>query len=267
MFRYIDIHAHVNFPVFDPDRKEVLGRAKEAGVAMINVGTGRETSERAVELAREHDNIWAIIGLHPTHATSQPADPDEVVTSEVHQAETFDYDWYKTLASDPRVVGIGECGLDYFRMEEATKTLQLPIFEQQIALANDVKKPLMLHIRNAYGDALEVLQKEAKVLGNVHFFAGTWDEGKRFLDLGFTLSFTGVVTFAAQYEELVRNTPLDMIQAETDCPYVAPAPFRGRRNEPAYVVEIVRKIAQIKGLPEETVAEALIANAKRLFDV
>lgn len=267
MFRYIDIHAHVNFPVFDTDRAEVFERAKEARVAMINVGTGQETSQQAVDLARQYDHSWAIIGLHPTHTTTQLADPDEVITTTIHEAENFDYGWYKNLASDPKVVGIGECGLDYFRLEETTKSAQLPIFEQHIALANEVGKPLMLHIRNAYDDAFQVLQQEAKVLGNVHFFAGTWEEGKKFLDLGFTLSFTGVVTFAPAYEELVRNTPLDMIHAETDCPYVAPVPFRGRRNEPVYVVEIVRKIAQIKGLEEEVVAETLVANARRLFNL
>jgi TatD DNase family protein len=265
MFRYIDIHAHVNFPAFDADREAVIARAREAGVAMINVGTGRETSQEAVALTKAYEDMYAIVGLHPVHTASQEADLDEVTTPGLHQAEEFDYEWYKKLASDPKVVGIGECGLDYFRLDENTKAQQVPIFERQIALANEVGKPLMLHIRNAYDDALAVLRREAKVLGNVHFFAGTWEEGKQFLDLGFTLSFTGVVTFAAQYEELVRNTPLDMIQAETDCPYVAPVPFRGRRNEPAYVVEIVRKIAQIKGLPEEEVAQALVANARRVF--
>lgn len=265
MFRYIDIHAHLNFSAFDADREEVIKRAADNEVAMINVGTGRETSQKAVELTKEYDNMYAIVGLHPTHTTTQPADTDEVTTSDTHEAEEFDYDWYKALALDPRVVGIGECGLDYFRLDESTKRLQVPIFQEQIALANEVGKPLMLHIRDAYSDAFEILRQKANVLGNVHFFAGTWEEGKKFLDLGFTLSFTGVVTFAAQYEELVRNTPLDMIQAETDCPYVAPVPFRGRRNEPAHVVEIVRKIAQIKGLEEELVAEALVANAKRLF--
>lgn len=268
MFRYIDIHSHVNFPAFDNDREEVIKRAQEASVAMINVGTGLETSQSAVDLARQHsDGVYAIVGLHPTHSTTTPADSDEIKNKAIHEAEVFDYEVYKQLALDPKVVAIGECGLDYFRLEEQTKSAQIPVFQQQIALANEVNKPLMLHIRNAYTDSLAILKQEAKILGNVHFFAGTWEEGKQFIDLGFTLSFTGVVTFAKQYEELVRNTPLDMIMAETDCPYVSPVPYRGKRNEPSYVVEIVKKIADIKALPEVQVAEAIMANAHRLFSL
>lgn len=170
MFRYIDIHSHVNFAAYDEDREAVIARAKEAGVAMINVGTSKETSQGAVELAGQHDDMYAIIGLHPVHTAAQPADLDEVVNSNLHEAENFDYDWYKALALDPKVVGIGECGLDYFHADETIRKLQLPVFEQQIALANELDKPLMLHIRNAYGDALGALKREARVLGNVHFF-------------------------------------------------------------------------------------------------
>lgn len=268
MLRYIDIHSHVNFPAFDEDREEVIKRAQDAGVAMINVGTGLETSRSAVDLANQYEEgVYAIVGLHPTHSTTNPADTDEIKNQAIHEAEVFDYEIYKQLASESKVVAIGECGLDYFRLEEETKSAQIPVFQQQVALANEVKKPLMLHIRNAYGDSLEILKREAKVLGNVHFFAGTWEEGKQFLDLGFTLSFTGVVTFAKQYEELVRNTPLDMIMAETDCPYVAPVPYRGKRNEPVYMIEIIKKIAEIKALPEPQVAEAIMANARRLFNL
>ena len=123
----------------------------------------------------------------------------------------------------------------------------------------------MLHIRNAYKDAYDILKQNATIKGNVHFFAGTWDEAKLFLDLGFTLSFTGVITFARQYDDVIKNAPLDMLMSETDAPYVAPMPYRGKRNEPAYVIEVVKKIAEIRGEPYEKVMETLAENAVRFF--
>ena len=125
----------------------------------------------------------------------------------------------------------------------------------------------MLHIRNAYRDAYEILKTHARVLGNVHFFAGTWEEAKLFLDLGYTLSFTGVITFARDYDETVKNAPLERIMCETDCPYVSPVPYRGKRNEPRYVREVVRTIALLRGVEEETVRFATVANARRLFSI
>ena len=142
---------------------------------------------------------------------------------------------------------------------------QKKIFMQHIEVANKVGKPLMCHIRNAYKDAADILREHAKVKGDIHFFAGTWEEAKLFLDLGFTLSFTGVITFTSDYDEVVRNTPLDMMLTETDCPYITPKPFRGKRNEPMHVREVVKAIARIKGLDEELVRAQLVANAKRVF--
>jgi TatD DNase family protein len=176
---------------------------------------------------------------------------------------------------DPKVVAIGECGLDYYRCTEESITKQKENFIAQVELANEFNKPLMLHIRNnpddkmhnAYSDTLSLLKEYAKVKGDVHFFAGIWEEAKNFLDFGFTLSFTGVITFTHDYDEVIRNTPLDMIMTETDSPYVAPVPYRGKRNEPLYVKEVVKKIAEIKNLPETEVAEAIIKNAKKLFDI
>ena len=138
---------------------------------------------------------------------------------------------------------------------------------QQIELANKLNKPLMLHIRNAYEDALAILKSHAKVKGDVHFFAGDWNIAKQFLDFGFTLSFTGVITFTHDYDEVIKNAPLDMLLSETDAPYVAPVPYRGKRNEPAYVVEVVKAIARIRGEDEEKVRTQLVANAKHLFGI
>ena len=251
---YIDVHAHAQFAAYDTDREAVLERAREAGVSMMNVGTDRQTSQAAVALAEAHEGLYAAVALHPTDTVG----------------EAFDPAFYEELARSPKVKAIGECGLDYFRLEHDTVALQKEVFIQHIQLANKLHKPLMLHIRNgagqsAYEDAAELLATHATVKGDVHFFAGSWEEARLFLDLGFTLSFTGVLTFTHDYDDVVRKVPLDMILAETDCPFITPVPFRGRRNEPIHVREVVRAIARIKGLDEETVRIALLENAKRVF--
>ncbi|MCC6290547.1 TatD family hydrolase [Candidatus Nomurabacteria bacterium] len=245
----IDIHSHLNFPQYDDDREAVFARANGAGIGMINVGTDLASSRLAVSLAQERDNVWATVGLHPT---------DHV--------EGFEREVYLSLAKNEKVVAIGECGLDYFHQKtEEEKRKQQEIFIQQIDLANELKKPLMLHIRNAYREAYEILKTRAEVKGNAHFFAGTWEEARLFLDFGFTLSFGGVITFTRDYDEVIKNTPIEMILTETDCPFVAPIPYRGKRNEPSYLPEIVRKLAEIKGLTYVEVATETLKNAKRVF--
>lgn len=256
--KYIDIHCHLNFDDFDLDRQEAIERCREKGVAMIVVGTNLDESKKAVKLAEENPDIWAIIGLHPTDV----------------QNEKFDYEAYKKLAEHPRTVAIGECGLDYYRAEHASKALQQEVFEKHIAIANEVKKPLMLHLRsganpdqNAYKDALEVVKKHAKVPGDVHFYAGSLEEAHEFIKLGFRLSFTGVVTFARNYDEIIKSIPLNMIMSETDAPYVTPAPYRGQRNEPSYVTEVAHKIAEIRGESLDIVLPHLVDNARKLFGI
>lgn len=277
-FKYIDIHSHVNFKAFDEDRDAVIERALDAGVAVINVGTQIDTSRKAVEMAHEHEGVYAIIGLHPIHTgasyhdTKELGEEGKAFTS---RGEVFNTDAYRDLLKDPKVVGIGECGLDYYRCTEETIAKQKEAFIEQINLANEFKKPLMLHIRNnpednsrnAYADALEILKEHAKVKGDVHFFAGSLEDAKGFTDFGFTLSFTGVITFTHDYDEVVRATPLEMIMSETDSPYITPIPYRGKRNEPVYVMEVVKKIAEIKGLSLDEVANQLVVNAKRVFKI
>ena len=259
---YIDIHCHVNFAAYDTDREEVIARAREAGVGMILVGSDQATSELAVDIAAKHENMWAIIGLHPT----------DVATG-------FDTDFFTKLAAHPKVVGIGECGLDYFHVDPVTNTvdkqLQESIFRAHIELSEKVQKPLMLHIRSskiddAYQDAITILSDlTSRGLftqgGDVHFFAGNLDCARQFIELGFSLSFTGVITFAKEYEEVIKNIPLERIMSETDAPFVTPAPYRGKRNEPSYVVEVVKKIASIRGEEETAVATQLVKNAQTLF--
>lgn len=268
--KYFDAHTHVNFVAYDADREATIMRAKDAGVGMNVVGTQLDTSKAAVALAEKYDNVYATIGLHPVHTTKSYHDVKELGEGGkefTSRGEVFDMAAYEALGKNPRVIAVGECGLDYYRAEESTKSVQKDAFIQQIELANTLGKPLMLHIRNAYDDALEVLKAHAKVKGDVHFFAGDWATAKKFLDFGFTLSFTGVITFTHDYDEVIKNTPLDMLLSETDAPYVTPAPYRGKRNEPAYVELVVRKIAEIRGEDFEKVSGQIMANAKRVFGV
>ena len=279
-FSFVDVHTHVNLAAFKEDQDEVTKRALKAGVAHINVGTQRDTSEAAVVLAeRYEEGVYATIGLHPVHTSKSFHDSQELETGSGVNAkeftsrdEQFDYNFYKALALNEKVVAIGECGLDYYRLEADTITRQKDAFVAQIELANEVKKPLMLHIRpgtggDAYGDAWEILKSHAKVPGNVHFFAGTKENAQAFFDIGYTISFTGVITFTQDYDEIVAYAPLSLLHAETDAPYVTPVPRRGTRNEPLYVQEVVKKIAEIKKMDFETVRIQLRENARKLFGV
>lgn len=283
--KYIDIHNHVNFSAFDADRDEVMKRAKENNTIVINVGTQIDTSRKAMEMTRKYENTYAIIGLHPIHTGASYHDTKELGEGGAEftsRGEIFNKEAYAELLKSKKVVGIGECGLDYYRCDEESIAKQKQAFIAQIELANEFNKPLMLHIRNnpedksrnAYADVLDILKQFSPIpgigerpRGDVHFFAGNLEDAKNFLDFGFTLSFTGVITFTKDYDEVIKNTPLDMIMTETDSPYVTPAPYRGKRNEPSYVAEVVKKIAEIKNLPEEKVAEAIMANAKRVFGI
>lgn len=265
--KFVDVHTHINLDAFAGDWKEVEEHTLAEGVAHVNVGTGKETSARAVDLANQFEGVYATVGLHPVRASGKQVEDQE------DSREDFDYDFYKELAQDKKVVAIGECGFDYYRVDKDTKAEQERAFIEQVQLANEVGKPLMLHIRDvkdsmrAYEDALKVLKAHAKVLGNVHFFAGTYDIAIQFWDMGFTTSFTGVITFANQYDEIIKNAPLDMLHAETDAPYVAPKPFRGQRNEPLHVREVYKRIAELRGQDEEEIRLTLLANARRLFKI
>jgi TatD DNase family protein len=175
------------------------------------------------------------------------------------------------MAEDEKVVAIGECGLDYFRLTEETKALQQKVFKEHIKLASEIGKPLMIHCRNAFPDLISILQttdhKLPAIPGIIHFMTGTKEDARELLALGFSFSFGGVLTFARDYDEVVRSIPLERILLETDAPYVAPAPYRGKRNEPAYVMESAKKIAEIKDVPFEDVARVTTENAVRMFGI
>lgn len=273
----VDVHTHVNFNAFREDGHDVVRRTLDYGVWMILVGSQIDTSHRGVEYARQYgQGVYAAVGLHPIHLIEMEVDRDEMNAADGvpgfrTRKEEFDYDAYRALAEDVKTVAIGECGLDYYRLRdtEEIKKKQAETFRKQIALARDVKKPLMIHCRNAYEDLIAILREEKadEIGGDIHFFAGDWKIAKQFLDFGFYLSFTGVITFANQYDEVIKKVPLDRIMTETDAPYVAPIPYRGKRNEPLYVEEVARRIAAIKGISFEEVARATAENAVRLFNL
>ena len=269
--RIIDSHSHIQFPAYDTDRAQVISRAREAGVGIINVGTQFSTSEDALALAREYPGeLWASVGFHPGHTDLDAHhDPMEFVEK---QQEFFDYEKFLKLARAPEVVAIGECGLDYYRNKNEDlrfKNGQREVFEQQIQIAKEVGKPLVIHCRSAFADLIKILKSNIVNLksdhsGVVHFFSGSWDDAKKLIDRGFYLGFGGVITFAREYDEVVKKAPLDRILLETDAPYVAPVPYRGKRNEPAYIMETATKIGEIRREPFEEIAEVTTANARKL---
>jgi TatD DNase family protein len=252
--KYIDTHCHLNFSDYGKDQKEVLERMKKAEVGAITVGTDLKSSAEAVALAEANDNIWASIGVHPKD------DPKAV----------FDEQKFAELVQSSKVVSIGECGLDYFKMSgdiEAEKARQKELFVKQIEFSIKYDKPLMLHIREAYDDAYEILKKYPKARGNLHFFTASSAIAKKFIDLGYTVSFPGVITFAKETEEAVKHIPLDKMHAETDSPFAAPMPYRGKRNEPSYVIETVKKIAELRNEDFEKVRKQLLENATIVFNI
>lgn len=261
--RYFDAHCHVQFDAYSADRDTLVARMHAEEVAGIVVGVDITSSETAVRLAEEHPHLYASVGLHPNRV-----------------AEGFDETVYRTLAAHPKVVAVGECGLDYFRPEvltEEVKREQERVLRAHIALADALDKPLIIHARptkgsqDAYQDLIRILTEERKsrprVRGDIHFFVGGVEEGHALVELGFTLSFTAVITFARDYDAVIRALPLTSILAETDAPYVAPLERRGERNDPLAVVSVVKKIAGIRGEDEEEVRQALLKNALRTFGI
>lgn len=326
-YKYIDIHCHPNLGELKKEQEAVIARMREESVAGIVVGVDLESSREAARLAAEHEHLYATVGLHPNYT----------------QKEQFDRNAFAELLKQPKVVGVGECGLDYFRLSGQTeevaggrvkiediKEKQWGVFKQQVELAIEHDKPLMVHCRPSKGsmDAYEEVasylestvqhlgvaqegkdsrlrgmprhqewlssdaeyapasnapdallpnkisnqknhprQSHSLVRGNMHFFVGNLEMAKRFWALGFTTSFTGVITFTHDYDEVVREAPLNMILTETDAPYAAPVPHRGEVNQPVYVHYVAEAIARIKELSMEEVESAMLENAQRLFDL
>jgi TatD DNase family protein len=266
----IDIHCHLQFNAFNQDRLEVINRMRQENINGIIIGGNYEESQQAIALA-EKENFFASIGLHPIHVEEINDNSQGVV-----KAEKFEKEKFIEFLKNPIVKAIGECGLDYFHLQDENKKQeQKNIFQAQIDLAKEFKKPLILHIRDkgdfsSYQDILDILQEKkcfGENIGVVHFFSANWEIAQKFLDLGFYLSFTGVITFTHQYDEIIKNTPVERLLVETDSPYVAPEPFRGKRCEPIYVEYVAQRIAEIKEVSLEEVAKQTTENCIKLFNL
>ncbi len=254
---YFDTHTHANFRDFDQDRDEVMKRALDAGVWMTNVGTSFEASKSAVELAAKYkQGVFATIGIHPI------------------EQEKFDSEKYSALISD-KVVAVGEIGLDYYHLtkteneiENAVK-IQKQLFIEQLHFAKDHNLPVVLHVRNAYEDALGIIKAEYSGTGILHSFTDSWETAKKFLDLGFYVALNGILTYdsTGKLEEVCKNLPSDRILSETDAPYLTPPPYRGKRNEPLYVSYVVEKMAQIRGISVPEMAEQTFQNAMAVYGI
>jgi len=252
----IDTHTHLDDARYNDDREAMIARAREAGVeAFLTIGCDRATSHAAVRLADQYPFVHASIGVHP------------------HEVKHIGDDWYdefRMLAANKNVVAYGEIGLDYHYNHSSPKE-QRERFREQVQLARELKLPVIIHTREAQEDTIAILREEkASEIGGVfHCFSGDAWLAKDALDLGFYLSFSGILTFpnATMLRDIAKNTPLDRLLIETDCPYLTPVPYRGKRNEPAYVSLVAQRLASIHSLPLDDVAKQTSTNAKRLFKI
>jgi TatD DNase family protein len=262
---YIDSHAHLDGPRFDPDRAEIISRARAAGVSTIltiGIGEGPGTLDCAVKLAAQYPFIYATTGIHPHEAA---------------KATDADFAQLESLARAPKVIAWGEIGLDYY-YDHSPREIQQNVFIRQMELARAAKLPIVIHCRpsdnsdNAWDDCLALIEqhwKSSGVGGILHCFTGAWPHAKRALDMGFMISFAGNVTFpkAQQIRDSALQVPLERMLIETDSPFLAPVPYRGKRNEPAFVKEVARQIGELRGMSTEEVGDQTSRNFYRLFSL
>jgi len=274
----IDTHAHVNFSAFKDDAEEVIKRALEKSVFFINVGSQYSTSERALKYAQKYPHkLWAAVGTHPIHLQERSfiySDSNELEGTEIKTSkEDVDMEKYRELAKNPEVVAIGEVGLDYHHFEEDDETEKLKnkqkeVFTNFIDLANELEKPMIIHCWDAYDDLYEILKNNpVKKRGVIHSFVGGYKTANKFIELGFFTGLNGVVTYSDSFDRLIKEIPPEKMLIETDCPYLTPVLLKGQRNEPVYVAYVAEKIAKIKQINAEKVAEITTRNAKDLFNL
>jgi TatD DNase family protein len=245
----IDTHCHQQFSQYDSDRDEMIRRALDAGVNMICVGVDLETSRQAIALAEQYEGIWASVGLHPNDNLD----------------EKYDQASYEELVTHPKVVAIGEVGLDYYRTTDVDKRIfQKERFTQQLELARAVDKPLIIHCRDAHEDMLEMFDSGR---GVIHSFTGTLEQALLYIERGYYIGLNGIITFTHQYDDVARSIPLEKMLLETDAPYLTPVPYRGKRNEPVYIRETAKIIADIRGISVDEFIVATTNNAKELFSI
>jgi TatD DNase family protein len=255
----IDSHAHIDFPQFADDREAMLERARDAGVGTllaIGTGPGPEKLDAAIPFADQHDWIYTSVGIHPHEAKEvTPQHLDELAR----------------LAQHPKVIAWGEIGLDYF-YDHSPRDVQATVFRSQMELAYAAKLPIIIHCRDAWDDCLALIEQHWRpsgLAGILHCFTGTFGHAKRGLDMGFLISFAGNATYpkTQNIRDVAKEIPLDRILIETDSPFLAPQPYRGKRNEPAYVAEVAKTLATVRNLAPEEIAAATAANFRRLFRI
>ncbi|HHX23895.1 MAG: TatD family hydrolase [Tepidanaerobacteraceae bacterium] len=246
-----DVHAHLDDKAFDDDRQEVLKNIKEAGITVINAGSDIKSSEFSLRLAQENDFIYACVGVHPHEA-------QKVKKDYINQLEK--------LANNPKVLGIGEIGLDYY-YDFSDRKIQKRVFSEQIDLAKSLDLPVVIHDRDAHKDTLDILKDLRPLKGLMHCYSGSFEMAQELIKLGFYFSFGGVITFknAKKPKEVVSKLPLDRILLETDCPYLSPEPFRGKRNDPTRIPVIAKALAGLKELSLDKVVETTNENLSKLF--
>jgi len=255
MIMLIDTHAHLNFKDFDKDRDEIINRCLSNDIYIINIGADLETSKKAIEIAEKHNKgVYASVALHP------------------HNVGREDYDMmiYHNMAKHPKVVAIGECGLDYEFCENdlEMQEKQQEVFIQHLKLAKEINKPVIIHCRRLFPEILKILQAtNYKLQAVLHCYMGRWSYAEEYLKMGFYLSFTGLITYARDYDKVIKNCPLERILIETDAPELTPVPHRGEKNVPDYVKYVAERIAEIKEISFEKVAEQTTKNAKELFEL
>ncbi len=277
----IDTHAHLNFNNFKDDADAVAQKSLNEKVWIINVGAEYKTSQRALAIANRYEKgVYAAVGLHPIHLSEFKAEGDDYSFNT--RAEIFNYDIYEKLAKFEKTVAIGEIGLDYYHFDQIenipqAKEAQKDAFIQQLALARRLDLPVIIHCRQAHDDMLAILKdfkkehpnffKSDGVWGVMHCFSGNEDLAWEYFRLGLIISFTGLVTFSRQWDDLIRRLPKDKFMVETDCPFMTPEPFRGTRNEPVHVRLVARRIAEIKNMNEAKICEITTDTARRLFGI
>ncbi len=258
---FVDSHAHIDGPEFDGDREEVIQRARTAGVSIIlNIGTGDPHSgalQRAVHLAEAHSDIYTAIGIHPHDARLFDDEAEQLVL--------------KLITQSARVIAWGEIGLD-FHYDNSPRKVQVEVFQRQLQLAGDANLPVIIHTREAEAETIDILKSQSASAGRtgiMHCFSGSSWLAQQALDLGFYISLSGIVTFkkANELRTTAKQVPLDMLLIETDCPFLAPVPYRGKRNEPAYVVEVARCLADLHGVSVDEIGRVTAANFARVFNL
>ncbi|MBU1046791.1 TatD family hydrolase [Patescibacteria group bacterium] len=264
-YKYFDTHAHLDMSQYDDDREELIQNLQKEDMGVITIGVDKKSSFEAVNLANKYENVFATIGFHPTDA-----------------GEEFNEKDFEELVKNPKVVGIGECGLEFLikhgknaeltQIDADEKERQIELFKKQIDFAVKNDLPIIVHCRDAHKEIIEILESKKqefgdKLRGVIHFFSGGIEEAQKYLDLGFYFSFGGVLTFTHDYDEVVQFLPLNRILPETDAPFVAPEPYRGKRNEPKYVIEVYKKLSELKDMDLEEIRVILNRNIQDLFKV